>query len=173
MLALKARDGAERRVVHHDPDRRDAHLDGGGDNTGVGAERAVPDEGDGRAAGTGCHDTEHRRRAKPHGRETSRRQERVRRIDRILLGHAVLVPADIGHENRVGHGTPDVCQDALREQRKRIRGRVGTARGKERLTLFSEARPVVAAIMWLSRRRPAAIASRASPASAVAAMAAG
>src|SRR5688572_1032728 len=73
--------------------------------------------------GMGDLDTQRRGRPKSHRGETTRRDECARYRDGKLLPDTVLVPPDIGDDERIlGRGFTQFTENALGTQRKLVRG---------------------------------------------------
>ncbi len=130
---LQAGDGAERVVVHDHPHDRDVLLERGREHRRVLPEAAVPHQRDDDAVGTGDLRAQRRRRAEAHRRVAARREDRARLQDRELLADAVLVPADVGRDQRVARQRfAHVGEDALRAHRICVARRVRPVAGNER-----------------------------------------
>ena len=115
-------DGAERVVVHDHPDDGDVLLERRREHRRVLAEAAVADERDARRGpGSASLAPMRRRRAEAHRRVAARREDPARRVDRELLADAVLVPADVGRDDRVARQhRAHVGEDALGPHREGV-----------------------------------------------------
>ena len=108
-------------VVHDHPDDGDVLLERGGEHRRVLAEAAIADQRHDDAIGARDLRAERGRRAEAHRRVAARREDRAGLEDRKLLADAVLVPADIGRDERVARQRrAHVGQDPLRAHRVRI-----------------------------------------------------
>ena len=128
----------------------------------LGAHAAVADERDHGPVGLGDLDADRGGRAEAHRRGAARRDEPPVVGQLVALGDAVLVPADVGDQDRVGRQSrAQVGEDPLRPQRELVAAPALAAVGEQR-------RARVAVIVSRSPAAPSASGCRSRTAAAIA-----
>src|SRR5689334_17045177 len=123
MHLLEAGDGAERRVVHHEPDDVDAGFHCSRDHRRIRAEAAVTDQCDRMTFRLRNFHTERGGRTEAHLRETAWCDECAGDIDWKLLTNTVLVPAHIRDDECVGRSrATQLGENAFGAERELRRG---------------------------------------------------